>query len=84
MLHCFATDSAQIWDDLDATEDLVFPDGVPEHTKLCWPLMCTLAPANAASIVVVLHDPDREAVPRDCTKPDGLFCGCSSREAFAS
>ena len=25
MLHYFATDSAQIWDDLDATQDLVFP-----------------------------------------------------------
>ena len=25
MLHYFATDSAQVWDDLDATQDLVFP-----------------------------------------------------------
>ena len=33
MLHYFATDSAQIWDDLDATEDLVFPYAPARRTR---------------------------------------------------
>ena len=33
MLHYFATDSAQIWDDLDATQDLVFPDAPARRTR---------------------------------------------------
>ena len=33
MLHYFATDRAQIWDDLDATQDLVFPDAPARRTR---------------------------------------------------
>ena len=33
MLHYFATDSAQIWDDLDAIGDLVFPDAPARRTR---------------------------------------------------
>ena len=49
-----------------------------------WLSCGTFVSANAASIMVVLHDSDRETVPWDCTKPDGLFCRCSACEAFAS
>ena len=42
------------------------------------------ASSNAASIVVVLCDFDRETVPRDCTESNSLLCRCSACEAYTS
>ena len=46
MLHYFATDSAQIWNDLDATQDLVFPDAPSRraHAYRAF-LACHVAPS---------------------------------------
>ncbi len=45
MLHYFATDSAQIWDDLDATQDLVFPDALSRRAHAYHTLACHVAPS---------------------------------------
>ena len=42
MLHYFATDSAQVWDDLDATQDLVFPHAPTRRAHAYQALLASL------------------------------------------
>ena len=89
MLHYFATDSAQIWDDLDATQDLVFPHAPARRAHAYEALLiglpcCSLVSPDAASFVVVVYDVYPALVLGGGKESTGLSSGCSSFEAHAS
>ena len=67
MLHYFATDSAKVWDDLDATQDLVFPHAPTRRAHAyAGPVgfSCrSLVSPYAAPLVVVLYDFDPAFAP---------------------